>query len=308
MQYDSFQADCTELHRCLAQMLLIVEEGYQLPSTRELSDRFHTSLGSISAALNNLEEIGAVALTRRGRLGTILAHKSMGLLWKITEKSPMVVALTLPSFPKSEGLATAIYTLLDRAGIETYLIFIRGSLNRLKALRDGRCHAVAASLLAAEELCGEREEIILSLPPQSFVTDHCILYRKDIQPEGRPLRVGIDLDSFDIKLITELEFAGMDVEFFPMSFVQADRNFDRSQVDAAISNHDHVERRKSDSILSRPLSPAVQQIVGDRDTSAAIITRSGEPACSYILKRVLIPSDILTIQQKVVDGLMVPRY
>jgi hypothetical protein len=252
--------------------------------------------------------MGAVTLNRRGRLGTFLEKKMPGALWKIIENGPMVIALTLPSFPKSEGLATAIYSLLDRAGIETYLIFIRGSFNRLKALRNGRCHAIVTSVLAAEELCSDQEEILMRLPPQSFVTDHRVFYRRSSSPGERPLRVGIDLDSFDIKYLTELEFAKENVEYFPMPFVQADRNFEKSPVDAAISNLDHLERSKSEEITSRPLSPAVQALVGDRDTSAAIITRAGETPTRTILASILLPPKILNIQQKVLDGLLVPRY
>ena len=301
-------SECTDLPRCLARDLLLIEEGAQSPSTRELAERYHASLGSVSAALNNLEEMGAVKLTRRGRLGAFVEQKSIGRLWRIIENGPLVVALTLPSYPKSEGLATALYSLLDSAGIETYLIFIRGSNNRLKALRMGRCHAAVTSVLAAEALCSPTEEILLRLPPQSFVTDHRVFYRRGCPAGGLPLQVGIDRDSFDIAYLTELEFAGQNVCYIPMPFVQADRNFEKSAVDAAISNLDHLQRGADERIASRPLSPAVQARIGERDTAAAIILRAGESAAQYLLGKLLQPAQILEIQQQVVDGLLVPRY
>jgi hypothetical protein len=301
-------SDLTELHKSLASYILTLPVGEQTLSIREFSDMFKASMGSVSAAINDLEEIGAITISRRGRLGSFLDQKSYGRLWKILENGPMVIALTLPSFPKSEGLATAIYSLLDRAGIETYMTFIRGSFNRLKTLRNGRCHAVVISLLAAEELCKQNEEVILKLPPQSFVTDHRVFYRNDRPTSERPLRVGIDLDSFDIKYLTELEFAGSNVEFVPMPFVQTDRHLEQSPVDAAISNLDHLERLKSSEITSRPLSARVQDLVGDRDTSAAIVIRDNAASAKIILREILNPQEIVEIQQKVVDGLMVPRY
>jgi hypothetical protein len=300
--------DCTDLPKCLANYILALNEGDQMLSVRELSELFNASMGSVSAALNNLEEIQAISISRRGRLGSFLEKKSYGALWKTLENSPLVVAQTLPSFSKSEGLATAIYSLLDSAGIETYMTFIRGSFNRLNTLRKGRCHAVVISALAAEELCGPEEEIILRLPPQTFVTDHRVFYRNQRPDNSQPLRVGIDMDSYDIKYLTELEFSQEKVEYVHMPFVQTDRYLEQSPVDAAISNVDHIERLKSDGITSRPLSPRVQALVGDRDTSAVFVARANSNITKRVLQTILDAQKLMEIQKKVVDGLMVPRY
>ena len=240
--------------------------------------------------------------------GRFLENKSYGLLWKVVENGPMVIALTLPTFSKSEGLATAIYSLLDQASIEAYLIFIRGSFNRLKALRNNRCHAVVMSELAAKELGGPDEEIIVTLPPKSFVLDHRVFFRVHKNDPSRPLRVGIDLDSFDIKYLTELEFAGDQVEFRPTTFSETDRHLDQSAVDAVISNLDHLDHLISDQIASRPLSPRVQALIGDRDTSAAFVIRAGSVPTRTILREIMQPEALLEIQRKVEEGQMVPRY
>jgi hypothetical protein len=220
----------------------------------------------------------------------------------------MIVALTLPSFVKAEGLATAIYSLLDQAGFETYLTYIRGSINRISALREGRCSAVVMSLLAAENLCGEGEEIILTLPPQSFVTDHRVFFRTQPSHPAQPLRVGIDADSYDIKYITELEFSRQNIELVPVPFVQIDLHLEKSAVDAAISNIDHLERQTGRGISSRPLSPTVLEHLQDRDTSAALVIRAGDTATRRVLRDILDAQKLLDIQKKVVDGLVVPRY
>lgn len=298
----------TELDKYLAEYLLSLKEGDQLLSTRELGERYNASLGSISATINYLEEVGAVTLNRRGRLGSFLEQKSIGTLWSIIENDPMIIALTLPSFRKCEGLATAIYSLLNQAGVETYLIFIRGSLNRIKALRNGHCHAAVMSELAADELRGSEEEIILKLPPESFVSDHRVFYRRKKQDPAQPLSVGIDHDSFDIKYLTELEFADGDVNFHQMTFTQIDLHLEESSVDAAITNSDHLERLMSDEITSRPLSPKVQAIIGQRDTTAVLVVRADAKSAKIVLSELLDPARILEMQQQVVNGLVVPRY
>jgi hypothetical protein len=296
------------LNKGLANYLLSLKEGDRLLSSRDIADLFGASLGSVSSAFSNLEENGAVTINRRGRLGSFLEKKSLGILWKIIENGPMVIALTLPSFPKSEGLATAIYSLLDNAGIETYLVFIRGSYNRIKALRNNRCHATVMSALAADSLCEGSEEIILKLPPQSFVMDHQVVYRRTSEKGSKRLRVGIDIDSFDIKYLTELEFADSDVEFCPVTFMEIDRHLDQSSLDAAISNLDYLDQRAGKEVYSRPLSPKVQELIGDRDTSATVIVRAGAVSTKTILKETLDAGAMMEIQRSVVAGLMVPRY
>jgi len=304
--------ECTGLLKCLANYLLPMNKGDQLLSTRELAELFDASLGSISQTVNNLEEIGAVKINRRGHLGSFLEEKTVGMLWSIIENGPMVIALTLPTFPKCEGLATALHSLLNGAGIETYLTFIRGSLNRIRALRHNQCHAVVTSALTTDELKSNKEEVIMTLPPQSFVMDHRVFYRRKREETSRPLRVGIDNDSFDVKYLTELEFSGIDVEFYQISFIQIDRHIEKSfrdaQLDAAISNIDHFDPLVSSEISSRPLSPQTQALIGDRNSSAAIITKAGSNPTSIALKELLDPQEIMEIQQKVVDGKMVPRY
>jgi hypothetical protein len=301
-------ANSAELIKCLADYLLPLGEGDQLLSARELATKFGASLGSVSSAVNHLEEIGAVTINRRGHLGSFLEQKALGILWSIIENGPMVIAQTLPSFPKCEGLATAIYSLLNSAGVETYLIFIRGSINRIRALRRGQCHAAVMSVLAAEELRSEEEEVVLRLPPQSFVQEHIVLFRQNSEAVAHPLVVGFDPDSFDVKYLTELEFADRKVNLQPMTFTQIDLHLEHSSVDAAITNSDFLERLMYKGFISRPLSPRVKTIVGERCTAAALVTRTMSHATRTVLQEILDPIEILEIQRQVVDGMMIPRY
>ncbi|MEZ4515951.1 MAG: YhfZ family protein [Chloroflexota bacterium] len=298
----------SDLETKLANYLLSMKEGEQLLGIRDLTEKFGASLGSVSTTLNYFEEINAVSIKKRGRLGSTLEEKSLGKLWGIIEGGPMVIALTLPSFTKCEGLATAIYSLLNNAGVETYLIFIRGSISRLRALRSGHCHATVISAMAADELSGEGETTLLTLPPESFVKEHRVFYRRNRMNAGDPLIVGIDHDSFDVAYLTELEFGGDDVIFQELTFTQIDLHMAESAVDAAISNSDHLERMVGDEIASRSLSPEVRATISDRGTSAAFVARVDDVATQIVLTEVLVPNQVLNIQQQVVDRKLVPRY
>lgn len=298
----------SELDKHLAGYLMPLQPGTQLLSSRELAEQFGVSLGSVSTTLNHIEEIGAITLNRRGRLGSFLEQKSIGKLWSIAANRPMVIALTLPSYPKGEGLATAIYSLLNNAGVETYLIFIRGSFNRINALRTGLCHAVVVSALTADSLDLPDTTTILRLPPQTFVTDHRVFFRNQHPPEGRPLVVGIDYDSYDVRYITELEFADREVEFQQIPYTLSDLNLERSSVDAAISDADHLGRLHSKEATSQPLSPRVQALLGGRDTMAVMLANAGDLAAQVVLTDILRPDAIQDIQESVVSGRTVPRY
>jgi hypothetical protein len=298
----------SELDINLATYLLSTKVGEQLLSIRELAEQFGASLGSVSTTLNYFEEIDAVTIKKRGRLGSTLEKKSIGKLWTIIENSPMIIALTLPSFPKCEGLATAIYSLLNSVGIEIYLIFIRGSISRLKALRNGHCHATVISAMAADALATGMEQVILTLPAESFVKQHRVFYQRNRPHTDGPLIVGIDHDSFDVTYLTELEFGGQDVRYQELTFTQIDLYMAESAVDAAVSNSDHLERMIGDEIASRPLSTTVQAILGDRDTSAAFVIRADDIATRVVLLEVLDPEKVLEIQRQVVVRQIVPRY
>lgn len=300
--------DRQSLRRYLAEYMLSLKEGDALSSVRELARQYKTSVGSISNVIHDLEELNAVTIARRGAAGSFLDQKSTHILWDASVNGPMVIALPLPSYPKCEGLATALYGSLNNAGIETYLIFIRGSYNRIKALREGRCHATVMSVLAADQLCETTEQVVFELPGESFLSDHRVFYRKGLDFSGPQIRVAIDKDSFDIKYLTELEFANADAVYQEVTLMQIGRHLARGLVDAAIWNIDHMEAFLNENILSRPLSPEVRAVIGDRDTSTAVVIRADDKPSEYVLKELLVKQEILDIQEQVVSGEVVARY
>ncbi len=77
-----------------------------------------------------------------------MVERSVGRLWATAENGPLVIGLPLASSPRYEGLATAIKQLLTGAGLEVFFIFVRGSRQRLHAVREGRCHVTAMSSFA----------------------------------------------------------------------------------------------------------------------------------------------------------------
>lgn len=292
----------------LAKYLLGVREGERLGTVRQIARANHTSVGTVSNALSAIEDSGALRISRRGHLGSYVETRSIGELWRLAEQEPMVISFPLIVHPGLEGLATGLKRQISEAGIDVYLIFIRGSRTRLKSLRENKCHVAVMSSFAAAKLCTAEEQILLSLPAETYVTRHEVFYRPDQPPAGSPLRVAIDRDSFDVQGLTELEFMGQDVEFKPVTFMQLPRLLRGGYVDAGIWSIDDMRPHLDDNILHRPLSDEVTRFVGDGDTSAALVARSEKRSVRAVIEAVLNIDALLEIQRKVVDGEMVPEY
>ena len=297
-----------DLQISLAEYLLQVEEGKRLPSIRKLAASTRMSVGSVSQALNGLQDMGAVKIQKRGHLGSIMDSLALGQLWNVVEQGPLVIALTLPMHSRFEGLATGIKMALNRTGVETYLIFIRGSRTRLKALTENRCHVTVMSGLAADELSSPEYEIVLQLPPGSWISGYSIFYRSPREHPEKPLSVAVDKDSFDHRRLTELEFADQEVEWKWATFVQFPRLLKNGEVDAILWTTDQGEAYLNPGIYHRPLSERTMQLVGEKSLSATFIARAGTAPVRAILKSAIHADEIMAIQNKIVSGEMIPEY
>lgn len=297
-----------ELQRQLARYLLKMEEGERLHSVRELAKTYGTSTGSISEAFTKFEADAVLKRERRGHLGSFVVGRSLGKLWNIAQNEPLVIAFPLPSSLRLEGLATGLKRSFSKFEIDTYLIFIRGSRTRLKALRERRCHIAVMSDLAADELHLDKEEVLFKLTKGTYVIRHKVFYQPKVLDQVGPIRVGIDSDSFDMEYLTNLEFADKEVEFKPVSYMQTQRLLKDDYVDAAVWSIDDMEAHLGDQIYDRPLSEEVRERVGYRDTVAALVARRGEGVTHSIVKQTLRTNELIEIQEKVLAGQIPPEY
>ncbi len=76
----------SDLQVRLAEYLIQFQEGQRLPPIRKLAANAHMSVGSVSTALNSLQEMGGVAIQKRGHLGSVVTGLKMGILWDLVEK------------------------------------------------------------------------------------------------------------------------------------------------------------------------------------------------------------------------------
>ncbi|MGD8684295.1 MAG: YhfZ family protein [Chloroflexota bacterium] len=288
-----------------------LEAGDRLPTVRALAAEHGASLASIQTALARLEADGAISITRRGRLGAFLEGRSLPGLWASSDGPPLIMTMPLPTNLRGQGLATAVKMSLQDAGLDTFLTFVRGSRNRLRALREGRSHVVVMSGLAAT-LAEDPGLVTISLPDQTFAEERRVFeHRPELEgtPERkRPLRVVLDSESSDLQRLTELEFEGQDVEYVEAVYMQSIAIIESGQADAAVWDLDETTRRLPPHVVSRPLSPHVREAIGHTETRAAFVMRADDPPTQVIVEHYLEPDRIVEIQRMVLAGEQVPGY
>ena len=299
-----------QLRRELAKEVMRLKVDEQVPTYRQLSQRFKSSLGTVSSVMAEFEEDGVVRIERRGWAGTFLHYRDLSRLWSIARNgSPLVIAFPLPSTRVCEGLATAVKEQLSRSQIETFLIFLRGSLNRLQALRQQRCHAVAVSRFAAGLMCGPGERPVLELPPRTYIQEHRVFYAPGLDPYAtNHLRVGMDRSSIDIQCLTELEFAGKDVQFVDTNYMRYAQMLETRQVDAVIWDIDDTIGRLGVDVKSRQLSGHVLQQIEYHNTRACFVAGVDDVITETVLIECLQTDELLAIQGAVIEGSRVPEY
>ncbi len=292
----------------LADYLFQVEVGQRLPSIRKLAEITQMSIGSVSRALNDMEAKGVISIQRRGHLGSQVVNLSVGALWNLVERGPLVIGMTLPMHSHFEGLATGLKRTFEAAGIETYFIFIRGSRTRLKAVKDKRCHFAVMSGLAAEKLCKRENEIYFTFPPGTWVSGYSIFYRRDAMEKRTTWQVAVDADSYDHLALTEMEFANQPIEMRYTSYFQFPRLLKSGEVDAVLWTSDQKESFDNDMIVYRPLSKEVMEVAGEKSISATLIGLKGVHSVSSVIRSCIKSDVVIEVQNKVVAGEMIPEY
>jgi hypothetical protein len=294
------------LRHALARYLLTVTPGDNLAPVRLLAARFHASVGATQIELAGLASEGAVDVDSRPGRGAVLLGRDVGRLYAATEQGPLLVAMSLPSTERINGLATAIRASLAALGVEAYLSFIRGSRPRIAALAQGRCQVAVMSRLAADALAGERFEILLTLPPGTFVREHRV-FMSAAAAAGPIRRVAIDRSSYDFERMATLEF-GDDVEYVPLNYLQAVREIEAGRIDAAILDVEDALMRYPPDMPSRAMSERTLQTLAGSNTSAALVGRVGDVAVDAVIHACVDEATLVSIQEDVIAGRRAPEY
>ncbi|MCP9955267.1 GntR family transcriptional regulator YhfZ [Actinomadura madurae] len=295
--------------RRLAAELLNQQPDSRLPRIRDYAQRLGVGNGTVQAALQLLENTGAVRTEARGHLGTYLREVDRAGLWQLAGLGTMLAAMPLPYSRRYEGLATGLRAAFEDAGIPFALTFMRGAQARLDALMDGKVDLIAVSRLAFEEF-GEGFPIarLADLGPRTYVGAHGVLLRAGVSLDDPDLAVAVDTSSADQQELTRLVFSGRSVRYVETSYMQLGELFRRGEVDASVWNLDEVHQHIDEDCATIPFDELTSADLADRNSSAVLAVRADDsPALEAVRGR--ISADLVTrTQRAVLTGDRLPSY
>lgn len=291
----------------LAKDFMVMEVGDRISTVAQLSEQYQTARGTIQSAIKILDDYKAIGLEPRGHLGTFITHIDHVKLLEIAGVKSIVGVMPLPYSKKYEGLATGIYNGLDNVNIPINLAFMRGSNNRLKALKDNRYDFAITSRLTAEHYVRNHEnvKVIMGFGIGSYVNEHILILRSNDFyhiPEG--MRIGIDYSSIDQMVLTQKYFKDKKVEYIPISYNQITESLNNGTIDGAIWNIDDIRERKV-SVLYKELD---NRDYNYSDTEAVIITNSNNNMIDKLFTKLINRDKVIEYQKKVINGVMMPNY
>jgi hypothetical protein len=299
------------LARALARRLIGAGAEERIPGVAELAKGHGVGYGTVQEALRLLEVTGAVRFRRRGAQGTQIEAARDDLLWYVANAGHLIGSLPLPYSRRYEGLATGLYALLSEAGIPTSLSYVRGGVRRIEALLQGGANFAVTLLFATEIFLAEHPgalNVVMDLGPRTYVTEHRLILADTTKRGLEPgMRVGLDPDSVDQALITEMELENLEgeVRLLPMTYTHILRELEDGRLDAAVWNAEDVNGDRFNVV---PLSsPKARELFGT-NTVAAISVRADDEFSARIVRKKLEQGRLLEIQHAVLGGDQLPRY
>ncbi|MFI1017355.1 GntR family transcriptional regulator YhfZ [Streptomyces sp. NPDC020965] len=296
--------------RQLAVLLLNHEADTRLPRVRDFAEQLGCGNGTVQAALQLLEEAGAIETTARGHLGTFLVGSDRATLWRLSGLGTLLAAMPLPYSRRYEGLATGLRTAFEEAGAPFAITFMRGAGARTAALLDGKVDLVVLSRFAADRLIEEHPvQLIADFGPATYVGAHGLLLRKGASLHTPGLRVAVDHSSEDQRILAERAFAGRsDIEWVESSYMQLRDLLAQNRADATVWNLDEVEGLLGTSVDVLPLGDEVTRELALRNSSAALIGRTEGARALNAVREGLDLSRVTSLQTDVVRGVLMPSY
>ncbi|RSO04927.1 GntR family transcriptional regulator [Streptomyces sp. WAC 06783] len=285
-------------------------EGARLPRVRDLATELGVGNGTVQAALQLLEESGAMDTVARGHLGTFLVRADRAILWRIAGLGTVLAAMPLPHSRRREGLATGLRGAFEKTGAPFAITFMRGAATRVGALLDGKVDLAVLSRFAADALMEQHPiDLIADLGPATYAGAHGLLLRHGVQPDSEGLRVAVDNTSEDQRALAERAFAGRtDVTWLESSFTQLYDLFAQDRADATVWNLDEVPGQLAGEVDVLPLDIEITGDFSPRSSSAALIARKEGSEALTAVSGVLDLEAVTSLQTEVLRGERMPSY
>ncbi len=290
----------------LAREFIKYHVGDKIPTVSELSETFGLARGTVQNAVKLLQQSDAIRIESKGHVGSYLMKKNMTILLEFAGISSIVGVMPLPYSKRYEGLASGLLvTMENHYNIPASMAFMRGAKNRISMLISNRYDFAIISRSAAEQIIKEHDNIliVMSFGKNSYLSEHVIIFKDDQMKEIQDgMRVGIDYDSVDQRVLTEKVCAGKNVEYVHVDYSRIVERVINGEIDAAIWN--------KDEIIEKFMKVNYTELNGyDSVTDEAVMVVSKEESeMVELLKNIIDPQTVVNIQKLVLEGKVTPSY
>jgi len=283
----------------VARYLLSAQVGDRVRTIDSLSEEFGVSVGFIQKALTTIETNQAVSLSRQGRNGTFISALDEAKLAKLSGLSHLVCAMPLPYTKHYEGIASGIKAQMTE--LPFYFAHMRGANVRAECLKAGTYDMAIMSRLAAKEYADGLVTAI-DLGDHSYSNAHRLIYRNG--EYDQIVKVGVDSDSPDQRVLTELAFTGKSIEIVEIHYSDSLNHLTNGVIDAVVWLPEAIDMQGM-GLSERSLD----QFDECRDASQAVIlVRSESQYIRVLLRKLLNINTLLSHQHQVVSGALSPSY
>lgn len=289
----------------LAREFIKYHVGDKIPTVSELSETFGLARGTVQNAVKLLQQSDAIRIESKGHIGSYLTKKNMTILLEFAGISSIVGVMPLPYSKRYEGLASGLLvTMENHYNIPASMAFMRGSKNRVSMLISNRYDFAIISRAAAEAIIAEHDNIliVMTFGKNSYLSEHVIVFKDDSMKEiCDGMRIGIDYDSVDQRMLTEQVCQGKDIEYVSVDYSGILERVLHGDIDAAVWNKDEI----TDKYVKVNYTELTEQ---DSTSEAVVVVSKYEPELVELLRNIIDSETVVNIQRLVLEGKITPSY
>lgn len=307
MKETFYQKKGLAIEKVAAELFLLSKDD-RMPIISELQEKYDLSRGTVQNALSFLKEIDAIETESKGHLGTYIKKIDYRILQSYVVKDQLTATMPLPYSKLYEGFATGLYLAFKESDIKLNMVYIRGSEDRIEAVKKGLYDMAVVSRFAAEHEIRTNGtiDIALKFGPKSYLSEHVLLLAsKEHESIIDGMRVGIDRDSLDHLMLTNEHIEGKNIELIEVPANQLIYALRENQIDAGIWNYDEIIDKNYED-LNVQFIPLKEQHKAMNE--AVIICQKDNLVIESICRKNIEVEKMLETQDKIKNGLMTPRY
>lgn len=217
--------------------------------------------------------------------------------------------MPLPYSIAYEGLATGLYISFNENHTPFSMAYMRGGMNRMRALGDDLYSFAIVSKLAADEKIREDNsiEIICEFKNRTTSNEYIVLLNKKFNNIEDGIRVAVDTSSVEHEILTKYECSGKKVIIVDVPYNQILNQLECGNIDATLWKKDELKIMNSMCKVIELKSEIAKKIVLNH-TREIVVGNKTNSDFNKILKNLIDTEKIENIREMVINKEIIPSY